>query len=60
MWGVAFLGLRPVASLIDGAIASAFGVRVAGVVLALPALAVAAAIVLVGRRGDGPAAEPSP
>ena len=61
MWGVAFLGLRPVASLIDGAIASAFGVRVAGVVLALPALAAAAAIVLVGRRGDGTGqAEPSP
>jgi MFS family permease len=61
MWGVAFLGLRPVASLIDGAIASAFGVRVAGVVLALPALAAAAAIVLLGRKGDGAAeAEPSP
>ena len=39
LWGVAFLGLRPIASLADGAIASAFGVRVAGVVLALPALA---------------------
>ena len=50
MWGVAFLGLRPVASLIDGAIASAFGVRVAGVVLALPALGAAATLVLVGRR----------
>ena len=60
LWGVAFLGLRPVASLIDGAIASAFGVRVAGVVLALPALAAAAAIVLLGRRGDGSAAGPSP
>jgi MFS family permease len=61
MWGVAFLGLRPVASLIDGAIASAFGVRVAGVVLALPALAAAAAIVLLRRRGEGAAeAEPSP
>jgi MFS family permease len=61
MWGVAFLGMRPVASLIDGAIAGAFGVRVAGVVLALPALAAAGAIVLLGRRGDGAAeAEPSP
>jgi MFS family permease len=60
LWGVAFLGLRPVASLIDGAIASAFGVRVAGVVLALPALAAAGAIVLLGRRGTAPAAEPSP
>ena len=33
---IAFLGLRPVASLVDGAIAGAFGVRVAGVVLACP------------------------
>ena len=32
LWSVAFLGLRPVASLTDGALASAFGVRVAGVV----------------------------
>jgi MFS family permease len=38
LWSIAFLGLRPVASLTDGAIAGAFGVRVAGVVLSLPAL----------------------
>ena len=38
LWSIAFLGLRPVASLVDGALASTFGVRVAGVVLALPAL----------------------
>ena len=38
LWSVAFLGLRPIASLTDGAIAGAFGVRVAGVVLAVPAL----------------------
>jgi len=42
LWGVAFLGLRPLASLADGAIAATFGVRAAGVVLALPALAGAA------------------
>jgi hypothetical protein len=46
LWGIAFLGVRPFASLIDGAIASAAGVRVAGVVLALPALAVGLAIAL--------------
>ena len=44
LWAVAFLGLRPVASLLDGALASAFGVRVAGVVLALPALAAGLAL----------------
>jgi MFS family permease len=50
LWSVAFLGLRPVASLIDGALAEAFGVRVAGIVLALPALLGAAAILVLERR----------
>jgi MFS family permease len=53
LWGVAFLGLRPLASLADGAIASAAGVRAAGVILALPALAGAALLVLVGQRQRG-------
>ena len=39
LWSIAFLGLRPVASLVDGAVAGAVGVRAAGVVLAVPALA---------------------
>jgi hypothetical protein len=46
LWSVAFLGLRPFASLLDGALAAAFGVRVAAVVLALPALAGAGWIAL--------------
>lgn len=50
LWGVAFLGLRPFASLLDGAIAGAFGVRVAGVALAVPALLAAAAIAATGGR----------
>ena len=50
LWSVAFLGLRPLASITDGAIAGAFGVRPAGVVLALPALAGAAAIHFLQRR----------
>jgi MFS family permease len=50
LWSVAFLGLRPVASLADGAIASAFGVRAAGVVLALPALAAAGTIYFLQRH----------
>jgi MFS family permease len=53
LWGVAFLGLRPLASLADGAIASVAGVRTAGVILALPALAGAALLVLVGQRQRG-------
>jgi MFS family permease len=50
LWSVAFLGLRPLASLVDGAIAGAFGVRVAGVCLALPALAMAAVVAFRGAR----------
>jgi MFS family permease len=56
LWSVAFLGLRPFASIVDGAIASAFGVRVAGVLLAVPALACAGWMVVRARtRGWGPA-----
>ncbi|MFL5936236.1 MAG: MFS transporter [Gaiellaceae bacterium] len=56
LWSVAFLGLRPVASLADGAIAGAFGVRAAGVVLALPALA--AAVLIYLRVRATPSARP--
>jgi MFS family permease len=50
LWSVAFLGLRPVASLADGAIADAFGVRTAGVVLATPVLLGAAGIYFLQRH----------
>jgi MFS family permease len=56
LWSVAFLGLRPFASIVDGAIAGAFGVRAAGILLALPALACAAWMVVRARtRGWRPA-----
>jgi MFS family permease len=59
LWGVAFLGLRPIASIADGAIASAAGVRTAGVILALPALAGAVVLVAVSaRRAPSEAEEP--
>jgi MFS family permease len=57
LWSVAFLGLRPVASLLDGGLAGVFGVRTAGVVLALPALACAAVLLALPYRpasGSGP------
>jgi MFS family permease len=63
LWSVAFLGLRPFASIIDGAIASAFGVRVAGIVLATPALACAGWMAARARKrgwGPTPAAELPP
>ena len=58
LWSVAFLGLRPLASLVDGVLAGAFGVRVAGICLALPALAAAVVILRLGQRplrGEQPA-----
>ena len=53
LWSIAFLGLRPFASLVDGALADVAGVRVAGTVLALPALA--AAILIARRTAQRPA-----
>lgn len=50
LWSIAFLGLRPVASLADGALAGALGVRVAGVCLAASALVVAALLAVRIRR----------
>ena len=60
LWSIAFLGLRPVASLLDGAIAGAVGVRAAGAVLALPAL-VGAGFALITLRAwrSSPASSPS-
>jgi hypothetical protein len=56
LWSLAFLGLRPFASLLDGAIARAWSVRVAGVVLAVPALlaafGVAASAAASGREAS--------
>lgn len=59
LWSVAFLGFRPAASLLDGGIAGAFGVRIAGVVLALPALACALAILALPRLARYRPASPS-
>ena len=53
LWSVAFLGLRPLASLADGGLAATIGVRGAGLVLALPALA--GAIVVARQQATGAA-----
>jgi MFS family permease len=50
LWSIAFLGARPIASIVDGAIASWAGVRVATFCMALPALACGALFLLTGRR----------
>jgi predicted MFS family arabinose efflux permease len=39
LWSVAFLGVRPVASLVDGLVATWLGLRYAAFVMALPVLA---------------------
>ena len=52
LWSIAFLGVRPFASLVDGIIADVISVRVAGVVLALPALAGAAVLATRARGGS--------
>lgn len=44
LWSVAFLGIRPLASICDGALAGSIGIRLAAPVMALPALAAAAAL----------------
>ena len=57
LWSVAFLGARPIGSLIDGSLASWAGLRVASVVMALPALLGAVAFVAAGR--GNPAKQPA-
>jgi MFS family permease len=51
LWSVAFIGIRPIASLVDGAVASVAGVGVAAVTMAVPAaVACGLSVVLDGRR----------
>lgn len=50
LWAITFVGLRPVASLMCGTIASLAGIRVATLVMALPALAAAVAVGALARR----------
>jgi MFS family permease len=50
LWGMCFLGVRPFASLVDGAIAEVAGLRVAALVMATPAAAVAVGFLRRERR----------
>ncbi len=52
LWSVAFLGTRPLASLIDGVLADWAGVRVAAAVLALPVLFAAAFLLRGTQTGE--------
>jgi MFS family permease len=54
LWSLAFLGLRPLASIVDGTIAAGFGARAAGVALQVPAVGLAVLLVVAAR---GPLAQ---
>lgn len=54
LWSVAFIGLRPLASLADGGIASLTGVRVAGIALAVPCAAAAVVLLLTRPSAAAP------
>jgi MFS family permease len=59
LWSVAFLGSRPVASLLDGALATWLGPRTATLAMTLPAAAAATALILHGR-GNPPRMHEAP
>lgn len=50
LWAVAWAGTKPIASLADGLLASHFGIQTAAVILALPALLVAAPEIFLRER----------
>ena len=50
LWSLCFLGTRPPASLVDGAVASTVGLRPAGVALTVPVLAAGVAMAVLRRR----------
>jgi MFS family permease len=54
LWAMAFMGARPVASVFDGALATATDVRFATIVVTLPALG---AVVMLRRAGSADAVE---
>jgi MFS family permease len=57
LWSVAFLGVRPFGSLVDGAVASAVGLRAAACLMAVPAAAVSVLmLVTLMRRKERTAA----
>ena len=61
LWSLAFVGTRPVAALVDGAVAEAFGARAAAVVLAVPVLVAAAWVHrFIGRNPPPVPSVPSP
>lgn len=52
MWSVAFLGIRPIASIIDGTLAGTLGVRTATAAMATPAFILAATMFVRAWRDE--------
>lgn len=59
LWSVAFLGVRPIASMLDGALSTAVGVGPAAALMSIPAFAVAATL-LARRTASGTVAAADP
>ena len=54
LWSVAFIGIRPIASLADGAIASVAGTTAATLAMTAPAAAAMVLAMVLARREDAP------
>lgn len=50
LWSVCFLGTRPLASLIDGSLATLLGIHAAALLMTLPVFAAAAGMLILYRR----------
>ena len=59
-WSMSFHGVRPIGSLLDGALATAAGLRMAGTALAIPAAMGAVAALILARRPTAPENGPPP
>ena len=60
LWSVAFLGSRPIASVIDGGVAALAGPRVATMVMVIPSLVVAAMLFRGGSNPPASTSDPAP
>ncbi len=58
LWSICFLGTRPIASLIDGTLASLVGIHATAVIMALPAFSAAVGMLLLYRRQPRGAVQP--
>jgi predicted MFS family arabinose efflux permease len=54
LWSIAFIGTRPLASLVDGFIGSAINIQTAALVMATPAAAACALSIVMDRRSINP------